>query len=314
MKIGFVTSPVETFKPEKDTTLALMLEAQARGYEIYTMDTTDLWFEKGLPWAAMRKIAINEEVEPWFTVETLLIQPLTECKIILMRKDPPVDMDYYTATYLLEQAEKQGVCVLNKPASLRDANEKLFALWFPQCCPPHLITAKRELILKFVTEQGDSVIKPLNSMGGQSIFRLRENDDNLLSIIDSLTDHGKHLMMVQKFIPDIISGGDKRVLMIHGQPIPYALARIPAKGDFRGNLSAGGQGKGAELTARDRWICDQVAPVLKEKKLWFVGLDIIGDYLTEINVTSPTCARELNRLYDINIAAQFFDGLSSFVE
>ncbi len=217
-----------------------------------------------------------------------------------MRKDPPFDMEYVYATYILEQAEARGVLVVNRAQSLRDANEKLFTAWFPQCCPPSLVTREQSRLRAFLDQERDMIIKPLGSMGGDSIFRVRQADPNVGVIFETLTQHGQRYALAQRYIPEI-SAGDKRILLIDGEPIPYALARIPAQGETRGNLAAGGTGEGVPLTERDRWICEQVAPTLREKGLIFVGLDVIGDYLTEINVTSPTCIRELDRIYDINI-------------
>jgi glutathione synthase len=228
--------------------------------------------------------------------------------IILMRQDPPFNNEYLYVTYLLEKVEKQGVLVANRPESVRDSNEKLFATDFPQCGAPTLVSGRAELIRNFLAEQGDIVLKPLDEMGGSNIFRLGTGDANISVIIEVLTRQGRTPVMAQRFIPEI-SEGDKRILMIDGEPVPWALARVPGEGEFRGNLAAGGSGRGVELTDRDRWICEQVAPTLRETGLWFVGLDVIGDYLTEINVTSPTCVRELDELYGLNIAGQLFDRL-----
>jgi len=229
-----------------------------------------------------------------------------ELDVILMRTDPPVDDEYLYTTHLLEHAAAAGVMVINRPGSLRDVNEKIYAGWFPQCTPPTLVTSRSELLNEFLTEHDDIVVKPLNMMGGASIFRIRKGDPNTSVIIETMTTHGSRRIMAQRYIPEIVDG-DKRILMVNGEPVPYALARIPLAGETRGNLAAGGRGEGVELSDRDRWICQQVGPTLKEKGLFFVGLDVIGDYLTEINVTSPTCVRELDKIYGLNIAGMLCD-------
>jgi glutathione synthase len=223
-----------------------------------------------------------------------------------MRIDPPFDMDYIYSTYVLEQAESDGVLIVNKPQSLRDANEKLFTAWFPQCCSPTLVTSQVQRIRDFLTEHEDIIVKPLDGMGGASIFRLKKNDHNLGVVLETMTNHGKTLTMVQRYLPEI-KQGDKRILLINGEPVPFCLARIPAEGETRGNLAAGGRGEGQPLSDRDRWLCEQVAPTLKEKGLIFVGLDVIGDYVTEINVTSPTCIQELDNQFGLNISALLMD-------
>jgi glutathione synthase len=227
-----------------------------------------------------------------------------------MRKDPPLDLEYLYSTYLLEQAETRGTLVVNRCASLRDANEKLFTAWFPHCCAPTLVSRDAGRFRAFLAEQGDIILKPLDAMGGASVFRVRQDDPNTAVILETLTDHGRRMAMAQRFIPEI-SAGDKRILLVDGEPVPYALARIPAPGETRGNLAAGGRGEGVPLSERDYWICAQVAPVLREKGLLFVGLDVIGDYLTEINVTSPTCIRELDRQYGLDIAGQLMDAIAA---
>jgi glutathione synthase len=230
-----------------------------------------------------------------------------------MRKDPPVDLEFIYTTFLLEQAEAHGVLVVNKPASLRNANEKLFTAWFPDCCAPTRVSRDMQRLREFLDEHGDIVVKPLNGMGGASVFRIRKDDPNLGVILETITDNGMQSAMAQRYIPEI-TNGDKRILMIDGEPFPYALARIPAAGESRGNLAAGGIGKGVDLSDRDRWICEQVGPTLREQGLIFVGLDVIGDYLTEINVTSPTCIRELDKIYESDIAGQLIDAISTRLE
>lgn len=306
MNIGFLMDPLSKINSKKDTTFAMLLAAKARGWNTSVMMPDDIWLQDGIAWGRVQTITVYDDASHYYEIKEVVEQPLVDLDVLLMRKDPPVTMQYMYLTYLLEQAESQGLLVLNKPSSLRDANEKLFTAWFPQCCPKTLVTSKSDLILDFVDSVEDAVIKPLDNMGGQSIFRLSASDPNQHVIIETVTQQGTQKVMVQQFIPDIVSG-DKRILMIDGEPVPYALARVPASDDFRGNLASGATGEGRELTDRDRWICEQVGPVLKEKGLLFVGLDVIGDYLTEINVTSPTCSRELDALFDLTIASDFLD-------
>lgn len=306
LKIAFIMDPIQNIAIKKDTTFALMLEAQRRGWDIYYLQPRDLWLEKNIPWGKMARIKVQDKTEKYYALDEPVAKPLTELDRVFIRKDPPFDMDYIYMTYLLEHAHNQGVSVINNPRSIRDCNEKLFATWFPQCCPDLLVSTNKEQLRDFAAKHSVIVIKPLGGMGGRSIFRLEKNDPNLNVAIETLTDGGRQLVMAQQFIPEIMHG-DKRVLMINGEPIEYALARIPAKNDFRGNLAAGASSEGRKLTERDRWIAAEVGPVLREKGLVFVGLDIIGDYLTEINVTSPTCLRELDKYFNLNIAAQLFD-------
>ena len=292
----------------KDTSFAMLLAFQARNYELYYMEASDIFLQNGKVHAFMRRLRVKDNSSSWFKLNNSHIQSLSKLDIFLVRKDPPFNMSYIYLTYLLELAEKDGLLVVNKPASLRDANEKLFTSWFPQCMPRTLVTSRKELLRTFLQEQKEIIIKPLGAMAGKSIFRLTTRDPNVLVIIDTMTASGKRPVMAQQFIA-AIRDGDKRIILINGDPIPYSLARIPAKGDFRGNLAAGARWEGRELTDRDRWICQQVAPTLRQKGLWFVGLDVIGDYLTEINVTSPTGVRELEAQFKINIADQFVDFL-----
>ena len=300
--------PIDQISIKKDSSFAMLLAAQARGWTLIYMEQADLFLDDGEVKATCRELEVKDDPSGWFTLGDEQTLSLKSMDVILMRKDPPFDMEYIYSTYLLELAEADGVLVLNKPQSLRDANEKLFTAWFPECCPPYLVTRDADRIKTFLDQHKDIIVKPLDGMGGISIFRVRENDPNLNVIIETLTDNGKRQIMVQRFIPEITEG-DKRVLLIEGKPVDYALARIPAKGETRGNLAAGGRSEGVPLTDHDRWICDQVGEKLREKGLIFVGLDIIGDYLTEINVTSPTCIRELDALYDLDIASDLMDAI-----
>lgn len=308
MKLGILMDPIERISVEKDTSFALILEAQRRGFEIYYLEPQDMWLTDGICWGRMRSLNVEDNPKRWFKFSDEVIQPLVDLDLFLMRKDPPFDMQYVYLTYLLEQAEASGLRVMNKPSSLRDANEKLFTSWFPQCCPKTIVSSQVSLLRDFVESEEKVVVKPLGAMGGESIFVIEAGEANTNVILETMTQHETQLVMAQRFIPEIAEG-DKRVLLINGEPVPYALARIPQGDDFRGNIAAGGRVEGRELSDRDRWICEQVAPILVEKGLVFVGLDIIGDYLTEINVTSPTCLRELDREFNLNIAVDFFDSI-----
>ncbi len=306
LKLGVIMDPIAAINIKKDSTFAMLLEAQRRGWPIAYMEQGDLFLRDGKTFARMLTLRMEDNPRNWFELGSETTEPLSAFDVILMRKDPPFDMEYIYTTYLLERAETEGVLVVNKPQSLRDCNEKLFTAWFPQCTPPTLVTRSKTRLRDFLNEFGDIILKPLGSMGGASVFRLRAGDPNLNVVNETMTEHEQRFVMAQKFIPEI-SEGDKRILMINGEPVPYALARIPAEGETRGNLAAGGRGIGVPLSPRDRWICERVGPVLREKGLLFVGLDVIGDYLTEINVTSPTCVRELDALYGLNIAALLLD-------
>ena len=308
IKLGIVMDPIGGIKIAKDSSFAMLLAAQARGWELGYMELDDLFLYDGRAYGHLRPLHVRDDPKDWFTLGEGQHVPLSGLDLILMRKDPPFNLEYITATYLLERAEAEGVLVMNKPRSLRDANEKLFTAWFPQCCPPTLVARRDGLLRAFWREHRDIILKPLDGMGGASIFRAREGDPNFSVIVETLTEHGRRYVMAQRFIPEI-SQGDKRILLVDGEPVPYALARIPAPGETRGNLAAGGRGEGVALNSRDRWICSQVGPVLQERGLLFVGLDVIGDYLTEINVTSPTCIRELDKLYHLDIAGTLMGAL-----
>ncbi|OGT79512.1 MAG: glutathione synthase [Gammaproteobacteria bacterium RIFCSPLOWO2_02_FULL_52_10] len=309
MKLGVIMDPITGIKIHKDSTFAMLLAAQKRNWDILYMELPDLYLRDDRPYARMRELTVRDNKHDWFSYTGEQTLPLDQLDIILMRKDPPFNMEYIYTTHLLDHAERAGVLVVNRPGSLRDANEKLFISHFPACAPPTLVTRNAGLIKSFIEEHQEIILKPLDGMGGQSIFRTHTTDHNTNVIIESLTNHGSRFAVAQKYLPEIIHG-DKRILMIDGEPVDYALARIPMAGEHRGNLAAGGTGKGVELSTRDRWICDQVGPVLREKGLLFVGLDVIGDYLTEINVTSPTCIRELEAIYSIDIAGRLMDTLA----
>ncbi len=310
VKLGVVMDPIADINVKKDTTLAMLLAAQRRGWELYYMEQSDLSLDQGLARATVRRLSVEDNPESWFEVGSPQDIALSDLDVVLMRKDPPFDMDFIYSTYILEAAQREGTLVVNDPRSLRDCNEKLFATQFPQCCPPLIVAASAARLKAFHAEHGDVIFKPLDGMGGASIFRVKAGDPNLSVIIETLTNHGRQQIMAQKFLPEIVDG-DKRILMVDGVPAEYGLARIPMSGETRGNLAAGGSGVAMPLTDRERWICSQVAPVLREKGLLFVGLDVIGDYLTEINVTSPTCVRELDRAHQLDIAGDLMEAIAS---
>ncbi|SMN12070.1 Glutathione synthetase [uncultured Candidatus Thioglobus sp.] len=309
MKIAVLMDDIKNINPKKDSSLAMMLEASRRSYDIYTFDSNDLFASEGVVYANASPTNVTDNLDNWFKKQPNQTMALSEFSVILMRKDPPFNMDYIYATYFLEQAEKDGVLVVNKAQSLRDANEKLFALNFANCMPKTLVSANLTQINDFINVQQTAVVKPLDGMGGTDIFKFNKDDNNITSIVKRLTNNGIRPIMVQEFLADI-SAGDKRILLIDGKPIDYCLARIPAKGNFKGNLAAGATGVGQPLCERDYYLCAQIAPTLKAKGLMFVGLDVIGDYITEINVTSPTCIRELDAQFDLNIAGVLFDAIA----
>ncbi len=292
--LGVVMDPIQSINFYKDTTLSILLAAQEQGFKLFYMEQQDLFLENGAPFAEVRPLRVINNPDGWYELNQASAVPLNELDVVIMRKDPPFDSEFIYSTYILEAAEKLGTLVVNKPQSLRDCNEKVFATEFPQCTPPLLVSRSIKRLTRFLEEHQDVVFKPLDGMGGASIFRVRAEDQNLNVILETLTQFGNQTIMAQKYLPEI-TDGDKRVLVVDGEVIPFCLARIPSGNDFRGNLAAGGQGEVRPLSARDQWIAEQVAPSLVERGLLFVGLDIIGDYLTEINITSPTCVQEIDR-------------------
>lgn len=310
IKFGIVMDPIDRINIKKDTSFAMLLEAQSRGWELYYMELNDLYLRNGRAYARSRVLTVERNPQNWHQFQQEQDLALDELDVILMRKDPPFDQEYIYATYLLERAESAGTYVINKPQSLRDANEKLFTAWFPQCCAETLVARDPKRIRAFLAEQGEIILKPLDGMGGTSIFHLRRDDPNLSVILETMTQYNCRYVMAQKYLAEI-KDGDKRILMVNGEVVPYALARIPATGETRGNLAAGGSAEGRKLTERDLWIANQIGPTLRDKGLIFVGLDVIGDYLTEINVTSPTCVQELDSQFGLNIAGQLMDHIES---
>lgn len=308
IKLGIVMDPISSIKIKKDTSFAMMLEAQRRGYEIHYMEMNDLYLHQGEAHAQTKIVTVEENPEKWYEFHGEQDIALSSLDAILMRKDPPFDTEFIYATYILERAEQAGTLIVNKPQSLRDCNEKLFTAWFAELTPDTLVTRSPQKLREFHQKHGDVIFKPLDGMGGASIFRLKQDDPNVGVIIETLTEHSSRYCMAQNFLP-AIKDGDKRVLVVDGEPVPYCLARIPAQGETRGNLAAGGRGEARPLSESDWAIARAVAPTLKEKGLIFVGLDIIGDRLTEINVTSPTCAREIEAAFDISITGMLMDAI-----
>lgn len=308
IKIGIVMDPIKDIKIHKDSSFAMLLEAQSRGWELYYLEMQDLYLENGRCFASSKKLTVQRDANNWYQLEDTVDHPLSDLDAVLMRKDPPFDTEYIYATYLLERAEQEGCLIVNKPQSLRDANEKLFTAWFNEFTPATLVTRNSLKIREFHKKHKDVILKPLDGMGGASIFRIKENDVNVGVIIETLTEHQKRYCMAQVFMPEITEG-DKRILIVDGEPMPYALARIPALGETRGNLAAGGSGVPQPLSESDWHIANTIGPTLKEKGLIFVGLDVIGNKITEINVTSPTCIQEIDNAFGTNISAKLMDAI-----
>ena len=304
--------PIDRINIRKDSSFAMLLEACAREWEVRYMEVNDLYLRDGETFARMRSLQVERNVESWYRFGLEHDEPLRHLDVILMRKDPPFNQEYIYATYLLEIAEAKGVLVVNKPQSLRDANEKLYTAWFTECCAPTLVARDASRFKQFLEDQGEIVLKPLDGMGGRSIFHVGRTDPNLNVILETMTMDGERFIMAQRYLPEI-RDGDKRILLVDGDPVPFALARIPALGESRGNLAAGGRAEGRPLNERDFWLAKQIGPVLKKKGLIFVGLDVIGDYVTEINVTSPTCIQELDAAFGLNISARLLDCIESIL-
>lgn len=310
LDIVVVMDPIGSIKIAKDSTFAMLLEAQRRGHRLSYVMPGGLSVRDGRAMARIASLQVVDDPSGWFELGEASQVELGTGHVVLMRKDPPVDADYLHDTQILGLAQNAGALIVNDPRGLRDMNEKLAALEFPQCCPPTLVSRHAAAIKAFVADHGDAVLKPLDGMGGRSIFRARHGDPNTNVILETLTESGRHLAMAQRYIPEITEG-DKRILLVDGVPVDYCLARIPQGDEFRGNLAAGGRGEGRPLTERDRWIAAQVGPEMKARGMLFVGLDVIGDYLTEVNVTSPTCIRELDTQFGLNIAGLLFDAIEA---
>nr|WP_314688888.1 glutathione synthase [uncultured Pantoea sp.] len=308
IKLGIVMDPISSINIKKDTSFAMLLEAQRRGYEIHYMEMGDLSLRGGVTYARTRLLSVEQNASQWYEFGSEQTIPLADLNVVLMRKDPPFDTEFIYATYLLERAEEQGTLIVNKPQSLRDCNEKLYTAWFADLTPDTLVTRNKEQLRAFWQEHGDVILKPLDGMGGASIFRVKQDDANFGVITETLTNHGQFFCMAQNYL-SAIKEGDKRVLVVDGEPVPYCLARIPQGGETRGNLAAGGRGEARPLSDSDWEIARRVGPTLKAKGLIFVGLDIIGDKLTEVNVTSPTCVREIEAAFPISVTGMLMDAI-----
>ena len=305
-----VMDPIGSIKIAKDSTFAMLLEAQRRGHRLHYVAPDGLGLSDGAAQAWMAPLTVRDHPRDWFGLGPASLCTLGPGQVVLMRKDPPVDAEYLHDTQILGLAQRAGTLVVNDPQGLRDMNEKLAALEFPQCCPPTLVSRDHAALKAFVAEHLDAVLKPLDGMGGRSIFRVRAGEANLNVILETVTGGGRQLAMAQRYLPEI-ADGDKRILLVDGDPVDYCLARIPQGDEFRGNLAAGGLGVGRPLSDRDRWIAQQIGPEMKRRGMLFVGLDVIGDWLTEVNVTSPTCIRELDAQFGLNIAGMLFDAIES---
>ena len=314
IRIVVVMDPIDSIKPAKDTTLAMMLAAQRRGWEVWYAEQSDLWLNDGVANGRLRPVRVKDDLKAWFELGEPQTARLAQFDAILMRKDPPFDMEYIYTTYILERAELERALVVNRPQGLRDMNEKVFTAWFPQCCAPTLISRDMGDMHAFLKEHVRIVCKPLHGMGGKSIFVVDRGDKNANVIFETLTEYGERFAIVQRYIPDIVATGDSRVLVIDGEPVPYALARIPTETDNRGNLAAGAKGVGRALTDRDRWLVSQIGPTLRQRGMLFVGLDVIGDYVTEINVTSPTGVRELDKQFKTDISSLLMDAIEKRIK
>ncbi len=313
MKVGIVMDPIQNILPGHDSSLALLWEAEARGWPTFYFEASDLSLRDGQAYGQARPLKVFRDLKNWFAFEEPRPLALADLDLIFIRNDPPFDQNYLYLTLLLEVAEQAGVLVVNKPRGLRDCNEKLAIAHFPDCCPPTLVTHQIAQLKAFWQEQQDIVCKPLDVMGGQSVFRVQPEDVNANVIFETLTARGARAVMAQRYIPEI-QAGDKRIMLINGEPLPFVLARVPQQGEWRGNVIAGAKPVVQPLTERDTWICRRLQPFLREKGLYFAGIDIIGDYLTEINVTSPSCIRELDQLAKINISGLLFDFLEKEIK
>jgi len=307
--LAVLMDPLETIKPAKDSTIAMLKAAQQRGCEVHYFLQGDLWVRDGRAFARATPIEVVGEGKSWHRTGEPAVRDLGDVDAVLMRKDPPFDMEYICSTYLLERAEQAGCLVVNRPQGLRDMNEKAYTAWFPECCAPTLITRDMPAMEAFLAEHGQAVFKPLDGMGGRSIFVASQGDRNARVILETLTDYGRRYAIAQRYIPEIATGGDARILLVDGEPVPHALVRMPAAGDHRGNLAAGATAESRALTERDRWLASRIGPVMRERGMLFVGLDVIGGYVTEINVTSPTGIREIQKKHGHDIGGMLIDAV-----
>jgi glutathione synthase len=310
VRLVVVMDPIEAIKPAKDSTLAILLAAQARGWELFYAEQSDLYLRDGVAWGRLAALQVFDDLRAWFTRGTPAAARLGDYDVILMRKDPPFDTEYIYSTYILERAQDQGALVFNRPQGLRDMNEKVYTAWFPECCTSTLVTRNLHDMSDFLREHGKAVCKPLDGMGGRSIFVLEQGDKNRNVVFETLTDHGRRYAIVQRYLPEIVTAGDCRVILVDGEPVPFALQRMPSADDHRGNLAAGARAESRPLNDRDRWLCSIIGPKLKAAGMIFVGLDVIGDYVTEINVTSPTGIRELNKKHGVDIGGMLVNAIS----
>jgi glutathione synthase len=310
VRLVVVMDPIEAIKPAKDTTLGLLLAAQSRGWELFYTEQRHLWLRDGVAFARLGALKVKNDLNHWFELQELKTAQLGDFDVILMRKDPPFDTEYIYSTYILDRAQLQGALVVNDPQGLRDMNEKVYTAWFPECCAPTLITRDMHDMAEFLREHGKAVCKPLDGMGGKSIFVLDKADKNRNVVFETLTSIGTRYAIVQKYLPEIVTAGDCRIILVDGEPAPFALQRMPSPDDNRGNLAAGATAESRPLNDRDRWLCGQIGPKLKARGMMFVGLDVIGDYVTEINVTSPTGIRELNKKHGVDIGGMLMDAIS----
>jgi glutathione synthase len=308
-RLGVVMDPIAAIAYAKDSTLAMLLAAQERGFTLGYLEQGDLLLRDGVAYGRMRPLSVRADPKDWFTLGEAHTEPLAALDCLLMRKDPPFDTEYIYSTYILERAEGAGVLVVNRPQGLRDMNEKVYTAWFPQCCAPTVVTRDMGVMAAFLREQGRIVAKPLEGMGGRSIFVIGQGDPNARVVFETLTHYGQRFAIVQRYLPEIATTGDSRVLLVDGVPVPYALARMPSGEDHRGNLAAGAKGVGRPLNDRDRWLAGEIGPALAAKGMMFVGLDVIGGFVTEINVTSPTGIRELDKQFGTDIGGLLLDAI-----
>jgi glutathione synthase len=314
VRLVVVMDPIAAIKPAKDSTLRILLAAQARGWELFYAELKDLWLRDGIAWGRLSSLKVMDDSSRWFSLGQSANSKLGDFDVILMRKDPPFDTEYIYSTYILDRAQLQGALVCNRPQGLRDMNEKVYTAWFPECCAPTLITRDMHDMAEFLREHGKAVCKPLDGMGGKSIFVLENGDKNRNVVFETLTDYGARYAIVQRYLPEIVTAGDCRIILVDGEPVPFALKRIPLAEDNRGNLAAGARAESRPLNDRDRWLCAQIGHKLRAAGMIFVGLDVIGDYVTEINVTSPTGIRELNKIHGIDIGAMLVDAIDKTLD